>query len=197
MITLKETIVVEGRYDKARLANLFDAPILETGGFGIFRDKKRLELLRRLARGSGIILLTDSDMAGFRIRSYIAGAIPNGRVVHVYVPDIYGKESRKAASSAEGKLGVEGIPDGVILEAFERAGLLGRPCAAPERPITKLDLYEDGLSGGANSAEKRRALCRQLHLPERMGVNSLVAVLNSIGDYDMYRRAVEEISADY
>ena len=119
MIRLKETIVVEGRYDKARLANLFDSPILETVGFGIFKDKQRLALLRRLAQGNGIVLLTDSDMAGFKIRSFIAGAIPQGRVVHVYVPDVYGKESRKAKASAEGKLGVEGIDDQLILEAIE------------------------------------------------------------------------------
>jgi ribonuclease M5 len=193
LIKLKETIVVEGRYDKARLANLFDAPILETGGFGIFRDKQRLALLRRLAQSSGIILLTDSDMAGFKIRSYIAGAIPNGRVVHVYIPDVYGKESRKAAPSAEGKLGVEGIEDTLILEAFETAGLLGAPCETPARPITKLDLYEDGLSGGENSAEKRRALCAALHLPARLGVNSLVKVLNSIGDYEMYKNVVDTL----
>lgn len=193
MIKLKETIVVEGRYDKARLANLFDATILETGGFGIFRDKQRLALLRRLAQSCGIILLTDSDMAGFKIRSYIAGAIPNGRVVHVYVPDVYGKESRKAAPSAEGKLGVEGIEDKLILEAFEKAGLLGKACREPVRPITKLDLYEDGLSGGENSAEKRRALCIALHLPIRLGVNSLVKVLNSIGDYEMYKNALKSL----
>ncbi len=193
MIKLKETIVVEGRYDKARIANLFDAPILETGGFGIFRDKQRLALLRRLAAGNGIVLLTDSDMAGFKIRSFIAGAIPRGRVVHVYIPDVYGKEARKAAPSAEGKLGVEGIEDRLILEAFEKAGLLGRPCAAPVRPITKLDLYEDGLSGGENSVEKHRALCAALQLPARLGVNSLVAVLNSIGDYEMYKEVVETL----
>lgn len=193
MIKLKETIVVEGRYDKARLANLFDATILETGGFGIFRDKQRLALLRRLAQSCGIILLTDSDMAGFKIRSYIAGAIPNGRVVHVYVPDVYGKESRKAAPSAEGKLGVEGIEDKLILEAFEKAGLLGKACREPVRPITKLDLYEDGLSGGENSAEKRRALCIALHLPVRLGVNSLVKVLNSIGDYEMYKNTLKSL----
>ncbi|MBR5559577.1 MAG: DUF4093 domain-containing protein [Oscillospiraceae bacterium] len=193
MIKLKETIVVEGRYDKARIANLFDAPILETGGFGIFKDKQRLALLRRLAQAGGIVLLTDSDMAGFKIRSYIAGAIPDGRVVHVYVPDIYGKESRKTKASAEGKLGVEGIDDRLILQAFEKAGLLGAPCQQPQRPITKLDLYEDGLSGGENSAEKRRALCAALHLPARLGVNSLVKVLNSIGDYEMYKKAVNNL----
>lgn len=193
MIKLNETIVVEGRYDKARLANLFDAPILETGGFGIFKDQQRLALLRRLAMGGGIVLLTDPDRAGFKIRSYIAGAIPQGRVVHVYIPDLYGKESRKAAPSAEGKLGVEGVPDEVILQAFDQAGLLGRPCARPQRPITKLDLYEDGLSGGEGSAEKRRALCAALHLPQRLGVNALVDVLNSIGDYEMYQDVVKSL----
>ena len=193
MIKLKQAIVVEGRYDKNTLSQIVDAPILETSGFGIFKDKQRLALLRRLAQAGGIVLLTDSDMAGFKIRSFIAGAIPQGRVVHVYVPDVYGKESRKAKASAEGKLGVEGIDDDLILEAFQKAGLLGLPCAKPERPITKLDLYEDGLSGGPNSAEKRRALCAALHLPARMGVNSLVRVLNSIGDYEMYKNAVDNL----
>ncbi len=194
MIKLKETIVVEGRYDKARLANLFDAPILETGGFSIFRDKQRLELLRRLAMGRGIILLTDSDGAGFKIRNYISGAIPSGRVVHIYIPDIAGKESRKKAPSAEGKLGVEGVPDDILLKAFAAAGLTGEsPNADTGRVITRQDFFEDGISGGMDSATRRRALCQALNLPTRIGTNALLGVINSLVSYDEYKNAINKL----
>ncbi len=194
MITLKETIVVEGRYDKARLANLFDAPIIETGGFSIFRDKQRLKLLRRLAMEHGIILLTDSDGAGFKIRNYISGAIPNGRVVHIYIPDLPGKESRKSSPSAEGKLGVEGVPDTILLEAFRAAGLTGEPDDhRPTQKVTKQDFYDDGISGGDNSATRRRALCENLGLPTRLGTNALLKVINSLVSYNEYKNTVNKL----
>ena len=197
MIRLKQTIIVEGRYDKAKLANLFDAPILETGGFGIFKDKEKLALIRRLAAGEGVVLLTDSDRAGFHIRRYIAQAagqaLPKEKIIHVYVPDIYGKERRKTAPSAEGKLGVEGVPDEKILAAFAAAGLTGDETPLPVRLITKLDLYEDGLAGGPDSAALRRNLCACLELPVRLSANALLDMLNRLTTYEEYKRMVQNL----
>lgn len=199
MIKLKQTIIVEGRYDKARLANLFDAPILETGGFGIFKDREKLSLIRRLAASDGVILLTDSDMAGFKIRRYIAqGAgkdLPKEKILHVYIPDLYGKESRKTAPSAEGKLGVEGVPDQIILAAFAAAGITGEEPTAPrpQREITKQDFYEDGLTGAAHSAGRRRALCARLELPARLSANALIEVLNRLTTYEEYKTIVNQL----
>ena len=150
MIRIREAIIVEGRYDKNTLAQIVDAPILETSGFGIFHDRQRLALLRRLAETRGIIVLTDSDGAGFVIRNYLRGAIDPSQVKHAYIPDIAGKERRKRAASKEGKLGVEGMRPDVLLEALRRAGatIEGEETPASGARITKADLYAAGLTGG-------------------------------------------------
>ena len=184
MFRIREAIVVEGRYDKNTLSQIVDTLILETNGFGLFNDPERMVLLRKAAEKRGIIVLTDSDGAGFVIRNRIKGAIPKERVKHAYIPDVYGKEKRKRKPGKEGKLGVEGMPPKVIEDVLRRAGatFLGEETkAGSERPLTKADLFSAGLTGGEGSAERRKALLRQLQLPEHMSANALLAVL--IGCY--------------
>lgn len=182
MLRIREAIVVEGRYDKNTLSQMVDTVIVETSGFGIFKDKERLALLRRLAEKRGLIVLTDPDGAGFVIRSHLKGSIPPEQVKHAYVPDVYGKERRKRRGGKEGKLGVEGMPPQVLLEVLRRAGatfLEEEPGEAPQGPpLTKGDLMAAGLSGGADSALRRQALLRRLELPEHMSANALLDVLN-------------------
>ena len=185
---IKEAIVVEGRYDKNTLSQVVDALILETSGFGVFRDEERLKLLRRVAQKQGLIVLTDSDGAGFVIRNYLKGAVDPALVKHAYIPDRPGKEHRKRAPGKEGKLGVEGMDPATLLEALHKAGatFLGED-AAPQptrREITKADLYAAGLSGGEGAAEKRRELLKKLDLPERMSSNALLAALNALYGYE-------------
>lgn len=182
MIRIREAIIVEGRYDKNTLAQIVDAPILETSGFGIFHDRQRLALLRRLAETRGIIVLTDSDGAGFVIRNYLRGAIDPLQVKHAYIPDIAGKERRKRTASKEGKLGVEGMRPDVLLEALRRAGatIEGEETMAAGARITKADLYAAGLTGGADSKAARQRLLAQLDLPEHLSTNALLEVLNAL-----------------
>ena len=178
MLRIREAIVVEGRYDKNTLSQMVDTVIVETSGFGIFKDKERLALLRRLAEKRGLIVLTDPDGAGFVIRNRIKGNIPEGRVLHAYVPDIYGKEKRKRKGGKEGKLGVEGMRPEILLDALRRAGAtIDERSAVKENSITKADLYELGLIG-PDSVEKRKALCKKLELPEHLSANALLEVLN-------------------
>lgn len=190
MIRVKEVIVVEGRYDKNRLSALVDGVIIETEGFGLFRNKEKLELLRRLAKERGLVVLTDSDGAGFLIRGKIASCIPPEQVKHAYIPDFYGKERRKAKPSKEGKLGVEGMSLNILRRALEQAGAAleeetgpqkaSAPRQTPTEQITKADLFQLGLSGQTDSAEKRRELQRALGLPERLSANGLLQVLNAL-----------------
>ncbi len=179
MIKLREAIVVEGRYDKNTLAQLIDAPIFETSGFGIFRDPAQLALLRRVAAQRGLIVLTDSDGAGFVIRNHLKSAIDPAYLKHAYIPDIPGKERRKSAPGKEGKLGVEGMTPQVLLTALKNAGATVEDESAPvpAASITKQDLVQLGLSGGANSSSKRRALLKALQLPEHMSANAMLASL--------------------
>ena len=193
MIRIKEAIVVEGRYDKNALSQVVDAVILETSGFGVFKDAERLALLRRLAEQQGLIVLTDSDGAGFVIRNYLKGAIPPGQVKHAYIPDIYGKERRKRAPSREGKLGVEGMPPEVLLEALRRAGAQAEDSPEPPDPITKTDLYLAGLSGGADSAARRRALQQELGLPEHLGSAGLLQALNLLMTREEFQHRYGEL----
>lgn len=180
MKKIREVIVVEGRYDKNALKQIVDATVVETYGFGVFNDRERLALLRRLAAERGLILLTDSDGAGFVIRNFLKGAIPKSQLKQAYIPDIRGKERRKAAPGREGKLGVEGMPPQILLEALERAGATFEDGAlsAERRPITKADFYTLGLTGGPDSAAKRAALLKKLDLPERMTANALLEAVN-------------------
>ena len=179
MVKIKEAIVVEGRYDKNTLSQILDAPILETSGFGIFKDKQQMALLRRIAETRGLIVFTDSDGAGFVIRNHIKSAIPGKYLKHAYIPDIYGKEKRKAAPGKEGKLGVEGMTKDVILESLRRAGAtIEGEAVSGSQQITKQDLMELGLSGGADASANRLKLLKKLNLPERMSPNAMLQALN-------------------
>ena len=185
MVKIREAIVVEGRYDKNTLSQIVDAPILETSGFGIFKDKEQLALLRQVAQKRGLIVFTDSDGAGFVIRNHIKSAIDGKYLKHAYIPDIAGKERRKAAPGKEGKLGVEGMTPDVILEALRRAGATIEGENAPDHhEITKQDLAALGLSGGAESAQKRIALLKKLALPEKMSANAMLQALNLLYTLD-------------
>lgn len=178
MIKLKQAVIVEGKYDKIKLKSIIDAPIITTDGFGIFKNREKMALIKSLAQKRGIIIMTDSDSAGFMIRKKICGSVNSGRILNVYIPDIFGKERRKTHSSKEGKLGVEGVPKDVILTALKRAGVTSTESVKSGGEITKADLFELGLSGRPNSAQKRLALLKSLNLPENMTANSLLEVLN-------------------
>ena len=176
---LKYPLIVEGKYDKATLSNLVEGEILLTDGFHIYKNKEMLSLLRQLAQNGPVAVLTDSDRAGFSIRGHLAGAIPPERLIQVYIPEIYGKERRKTAPSAEGKLGVEGMTPEVILAALRNAGatIEGEETTS-SGGITKQDLMALGLSGGSNAGEKRKALLKKLNLPEHMSANAMLQALN-------------------
>ena len=180
MVKIKEAILVEGRYDKNTLSQIVDAPILETAGFGIFKDKQRLKLLRKVAQMRGLIVFTDADGAGFVIRNHIKSAIPGKYLKHAYIPDIPGKEKRKAAPGKEGKLGVEGMTPEIILTALRNAGatIEGETEKRSSGAITKADLVALGLSGAPGSEEKRKALMKKLDFPEHMSPNALLQALN-------------------
>ena len=175
MIKIDQAIIVEGKYDKIKLASIVDAVIIVTNGFGIFKDTEKLALIRYYAEKTGIIILTDSDSAGRKIRGYIKGAVSNGKITNVYIPDIFGKEKRKE------KLGVEGIKPEILLAAFEKSGITPSENIS-SGGITKLTLFELGLSGGKNSSELRHRLQKKLGLPELLSAASLVEVLNTMTD---------------
>ncbi len=196
MIKIKQAIIVEGKYDKIKLSGIIDAPIIQTDGFGIFKDKELQCLIRNLAEKRGILVLTDSDSAGFKIRSFIGSTVDPKSIVHAYIPDIFGKESRKTEPSKEGKLGVEGVSEEIIIKALANAGVLCETAEEPERPITKLDLYELGFTGGQDSAKKRAALLKYYSFPARLSANALVKVLNSITTYDQFLEGVKEIEKE-
>ena len=194
MVKIKEAIVVEGRYDRNTLSQILDAPILETSGFGIFKDKQQMQLLRRIAETRGLIVFTDSDGAGFVIRNHIKSAIPGKYLKHAYIPDIYGKEKRKAAPGKEGKLGVEGMTKETILESLRRAGATIEGEEAPKaRQITKQDLMELGLSGNPDASVKRLKLLKKLNLPERMSPNAMLQALNLLYNIEELTTIVESM----
>lgn len=199
-LKLKQAVVVEGRYDKFKLQSIVDAVILETGGFQIYRDKKKLALIRQYAEKTGIIILTDSDHAGFQIRNYLKGAINKGEIFHVYAPDIYGKERRKAAPTAENKLGVEGISAEILREVFMRSGVAFDDAAGisggdlrhiKHNSLTKGRLVDDGLAGGTNSSALRRGLCAELGLPENLTANALLEALSRLFTPEEYDNALK------
>ncbi|MDE7362774.1 MAG: DUF4093 domain-containing protein [Oscillospiraceae bacterium] len=193
MLKIKQAIIVEGKYDKIRLSNLVDAVIIPTNGFALYHDKETVELIKMFAKKTGIIILTDSDSAGFQIRSRLRSITRGGEVINVYIPDIMGKERRKRAPSAEGKLGVEGVDDEILLEAFRRAGVFAEERTAPNDPITKADLMELGYVGGENSAEKRAGLQRSLGLPARLSANMLLEVLNVMYSREEFLAELEKL----
>ena len=177
-IKLTEAVIVEGKYDKIKLSNILDAFIIETNGFAIFKDKSKLSFIKKLAKERGIIILTDSDHAGFMIRNYISSGVPKEQIKNVYIPDIFGKEKRKDTPSKEGKLGVEGMTKEVILVSLEKAGVSSTSSLC-DNPITTVDFYDLGLTGGANSKAKRKAVCKALDLPEFLSTSSFISCINN------------------
>lgn len=177
-IKLSEAVIVEGKYDKIKLSNILDAFIIETNGFAVFKDKTKLSFIKKLAKERGIIILTDSDHAGFMIRNYISSGVPKEQIKNVYIPDIFGKEKRKNAPSKEGKLGVEGMTKEVIIEALSKAGVTSSKSVC-SNPVTTVDFYDLGLTGGAGSKAKRKALCKALDLPEFLSTSSLISCINN------------------
>lgn len=177
-IKLTEAVIVEGKYDKIKLSNILDAFIIETNGFAIFKDKSKLSFIKKLAKERGIIILTDSDHAGFMIRNYISSGVPKEQIKNVYIPDVFGKEKRKDTPSKEGKLGVEGMTKEVILASLEKAGVSSTSSVC-DNPITTVDFYDLGLTGGANSKAKRKAVCKALDLPEFLSTSSLISCINN------------------
>ena len=194
MIKLDRPVIVEGKYDIIKLSGIIDSLIIKTDGFGIFKDKEKQLLLRRLAREKGIIVLTDSDSAGFLIRNFINSTVPKDKITHVYIPDVFGKEKRKTEKSKEGKLGVEGISEKLLLEAFTKAGVIASQSENTERQlITNIDLYEYGLTGRENSSEKRKLLLKRLALPERLSTSSLIKILNTFVTYEEFTETLKEL----
>ena len=181
MIKLKQAVIVEGRYDKIKLKNIIDAPIIETNGFRMFTDKQRQSLIRQIADKRGILIMTDSDGAGFVIRNFLKGTVDKSKIKNCYIPQLSGKEKRKVRGSAEGFLGVEGVPDEVIIEAVRKSGaeIIGEE-TLKRNEITKADLYSLGLTGTENSAQKRKQLLDKLNLPGYLSTNAMLTALNCL-----------------
>ena len=197
MVKIREAIVVEGRYDKNTLSQIVDAPIFQTDGFGIFRDREKMLLLRRAAEKLGLIVFTDSDGAGFVIRNRIKSAIPEKYLKHAYIPDIPGKEKRKSAPGKEGKLGVEGMKPEVILEALRRAGATFDGLdVSSSGEITKQDMMELGLSGDHDSRKKREMLIKALDFPEHLSANALLQALNMLYSLDELKAELTALETD-
>ncbi len=197
MLKINEAIVVEGTYDKIKLDSVVDATVVITDGFMIFKDRQRCELIKKLADKKGVIIFTDSDAAGFKIRNYLKNILRGKNVKHAYIPDIKGKEKRKEKPSKEGFLGVEGISNEVIEKALKDANATfdvqnGSTC---KKNVTKADLYKDGFSGLKDSFERRVALARYLNLPKRISANMLLEVINTLYGYDEYRKIVNKIKS--
>lgn len=200
MLRIKEAIVVEGRYDKNTLSQMVDTIIVETAGFGVFKNSEKLALFRRLAAERGLIILTDPDGAGFVIRNFLKGRIPPEQVKHAYVPDILGKERRKRTPGKEGKLGVEGMRPQILEQALRRAGATfldeNAPPVRQGRPITKADLMVLGLSGGMGAADRRQMLMEQLKLPKHLSPNAMLEVLNALFSYEELADAVQNLTPE-
>lgn len=193
MLKLKEVVIVEGKYDKIKLSQILDALIIDVGGFNIFKNKEKVQMIKKLADKNGVLILTDSDHAGFMIRNYLNGIIPQDKIKHAYIPDIIGKEKRKKTYSKERKLGVEGVDDKIILDVINKVSLKKEEKTNNIKEITKMGFYEDGLSGRDNSSDKRKKLLKKLNLPENLSQNALIKVLNKTISYDEYKRVVEEL----
>ena len=194
MIKLRQAVIVEGRYDKIKLKNLIDAPIIETNGFRVFNDKERQSLIRRIADKRGILVMTDSDGAGLVIRNFLNGVIDKSKIKHCYIPQLEGKEKRKERMSKEGFLGVEGVPDEVIIEAVRKSGaeIIGEQ-AEKSAEITKADLYSLGLTGSDNSAKKRKRLLQELGMPDYLSSNAMLTALNCLYSYEELYNIITEL----
>ena len=191
MIKLKQAVIVEGRYDKIKLKNIIDAPIIETNGFRIFNDKQRQSLIRQIADKRGILIMTDSDGAGFVIRNFLKGTVDKSKIKNCYIPQLSGKEKRKVRGSAEGFLGVEGVPDEVIIEAVRKSGaeIVGEE-AQERKEITKADLFSLGLTGTENSAQKRKQLLDKLNLPGYLSTNAMLTALNCLYSLEELKKII-------
>jgi ribonuclease M5 len=190
MLRIKETILVEGKYDRIKLSSIVDANIIESDGFAIFSDKGKIALLQALAKKNGLIILSDSDRAGFQIRNYVKNCIKEGVVKHAYIPDVVGKEKRKASPSKEGTLGVEGIREEILLRALQNAGISPEKADKNQRRIEVSDLYEDGLCGREGSHKRRTALLSNIDLPTRLSTKGLLSILNALYDYEQYKEMI-------
>lgn len=193
-VKVHEVIIVEGKYDLNAIKQIVDGIVITTDGFGVFHNQEKLQLIRRMAESRGVVILTDSDGAGFVIRNYLKGCLPKECVKHAYIPDVYGKERRKRTGSKEGKLGVEGMNAAVLRETLRKAGvLMAPPHDTTGTPITKADLFSMGLSGGNNSNAYRKKLMAALELPEKLSPNALLDVLNGLFTRDEFIRTWNEI----
>ncbi len=194
MLKIKEAIIVEGRYDKIKLSSIIDAPIIETNGFRVFADKEKQSLIRQIANTRGILVLTDSDGAGFVIRNFLNGTVDKSKIKHCYIPQIEGKEKRKAQKSKEGFLGVEGVSDEVILEAVQKSGatVIGEN-TTNNYQITKSDLFSLGLTGTANSAKNRQKLLEQLNMPSYLSTNAMLTALNCLYSFEELKEIMKNL----
>lgn len=194
MIKISQAIIVEGRYDKIKLSQIVDAPIIETNGFRVFSDRQKQLLIRRLAKTRGIIIMTDSDSAGFMIRNFLRGVADKSRIIHCYIPQIEGKEKRKPSKSKEGFLGVEGVSDEVILNALRKCGATVEVGSAQNRrEITKKDMYLLGLTGSKNSSQYRRILAKELELPPYLSTNAMLTALNCFYSFEELKELTEKL----
>lgn len=192
MIRLDTPVVVEGKYDKIRLSNIIDAPIITTNGFGIFKDTEKRKLIARLAREKGIIIITDSDNAGMIIRNHIKNIANDGKIINVYLPQILGKEKRKTKGSADGFLGVEGTSDDIIVSALAKSGITGKKTNTTEKVVTKSVLFAMGFYGGENSSDLRKGLLKYMDLPDNLSVNAFLEAINLLYGYDKFLKKVQE-----
>lgn len=194
MLKIKEAIIVEGRYDKIKLSSIVDAPIIETNGFRIFSDKEKQNLIRKIADTRGLLILTDSDGAGFVIRNFLKGVVDKSKIKHCYIPQLEGKEKRKRERSKEGFLGVEGVSDDIIINAIKTSGavVVGEE-TLPEHKITKSDLFILGLTGVENADKKRKALLKYLNMPSYLSTNALLTALNCLYSFEEIKTLLKEI----
>lgn len=197
MIKIKEAVIVEGRYDKIKLSSLIDAPIIETNGFRVFSDKEKQNLIKKIADARGILVMTDSDSAGFVIRNFLKGVVDKSKVKHCYIPQIEGKEKRKAQSGKEGLLGVEGVSDDVIIDAIRKSGatIIGENSTA-KKEITKSDLLSLGLTGTENAQKNRNMLLKRLRLPTYLTTNAMLTALNCLYSFEELKSLFDEINAE-
>ena len=194
MIKLKQAVIVEGKYDKIKLSSFIDALIIETGGFRIFKDKEKRALLNILAEKNGLVIITDSDSAGFLIRNHIKNIVKSKNIINVYIPEILGKEKRKKAFSKEGLLGVEGIEEDIIIKSLKKYGVLGEKTSSIKELVTKADLFTDGLSGNENSSEKRKIIYENLSVPKYISTNSFLDIINSIMTKEEYKKMIKDLT---